>query len=181
MGGQTLRMPFDRQPVLRGRGVSLRPLEAGDFDALYEVARDPLVWEQHPERHRYRRDVFKRFFAEALESGGALAVIADDGGVIGSSRFHGYDEQRSEVEIGWTFVSRSHWGGVTNRELKRLMLDHAFQFVERVVFLVGPENHRSQRALEKIGARRAGTRADGSGQENVLFELRRHDFQRRAP
>jgi N-acetyltransferase len=169
-------MPFDPQPVLRGRGLSVRPLQGDDFDALYEVARDPLVWAQHPERDRHDGEVFKRFFAEALESGGALAVIADDAGVIGSSRFDGYDEQRSEVEIGWTFLSRSHWGGVTNRELKRLMLDHAFQFVERVVFLVGPKNHRSQRALEKIGARRAGTRSDGSGQENVLFELRRHDF-----
>jgi RimJ/RimL family protein N-acetyltransferase len=169
-------MPFDPQPVLRGRRLTVRPLRADDFDALYEIARDPLVWTQHPARDRHRREVFDRFFAEALESGGALIVISDDDGVIGSSRFHGHDEQGREVEIGWTFLSRSQWGGETNRELKRLMLDHAFRFVERVVFLVGPDNHRSQRALEKIGAKRAGTRSDGSGQESVLFELRRRDF-----
>jgi RimJ/RimL family protein N-acetyltransferase len=120
--------------------------------------------------------VFERFFAEALESGGALAVIADNAGVVGSSRFRGYDERRDEVEIGWTFLARSHWGGSTNRELKRLMLGHAFCSIERAVFLVSPENHRSQRALEKIGAERAGTRSDGSGRESVLLALRQHDF-----
>lgn len=108
-GRQNFRMPLDPQPVLCGRGLRVRPLRAGGFDALYEVARDPLVWAQHPDRDRRRQEVFEGFFAEALESGGALAVIADGDGMIGSSRFHGYDEQRGEVEIGWTFLLRSHW------------------------------------------------------------------------
>jgi N-acetyltransferase len=113
--------------------------------------------------------VFERFFEEALRSGGALTVHTAAGEIVGSSRFHGYDEQRSEVEIGWTFLARAYWGGQANRELKQLMLDHAFLFVERVVFLVGTENRRSQRALEKIRATPAGTRRDGSGQESLLF------------
>ncbi|MFC6023292.1 GNAT family N-acetyltransferase [Plantactinospora solaniradicis] len=166
-------MPFDPQPVLLGDSVGARPLRAADFDALYEVARDPLIWAQHPVRDRYRRDVFTEFFAESLASGGALAVVSDDGDVIGSSRFHGYDERLGEVEIGWTFLARSYWGGRTNGVLKALMLEHAFRFVERVVFLVGPENRRSQRALEKIGAVRVGTRPDTAGQECILFEVRR--------
>ncbi len=147
-----------------------------DFEALYAVARDPLIWSQHPVPDRHRFEVFQQFFAAAVGSGGALVVMRSDGEIIGSSRFHGYDEQRGEVEIGWTFLARSHWGGTANRELKWLMLGHAFRYVERVVFLVGPENRRSQRSLEKLGATCVGTRLDRVGQQSVLFELRRQDF-----
>src|SRR5262245_18780547 len=114
-------MPFELQPHLTGDLLELRPLVAEDFDNLYAVAADPLIWEQHPSSDRYKEEVFRVFFREALESGGALvAVDRKDGRVIGSSRFHGYDEESSEVEIGWTFLARSHWGGVYNREMKHL-------------------------------------------------------------
>lgn len=166
-------MPFDLQPVLRGDLVGVRPLRSADFDALYQVARDPLIWEQHPVKDRYRYEVFTRFFAESLASGGALAVTSAAGDIIGSSRFHGYDQRRSEVEIGWTFLARSHWGGQVNGQLKTLMTGHAFRFVERVVFLVGPDNRRSQRALEKVGAVRVGSRPDAAGNDSALFEMRR--------
>ena len=140
-------MFFDLQPMLRGELLRLRPLRPEDWDDFYAVASDPLIWEQHPIRDRYKEDVFRGFFREALESGGALIVIdSKDGRVIGSSRFHGYDKDRSEIEIGWTFLARSHWGGVYNEELKQLMLGHAFRFVESVIFLVGPHNVRSQKA-----------------------------------
>src|SRR5712691_4162790 len=147
-----LRMPFDLQPILKGELLELRPLRAEDFHDLYAVASDPLIWEQHPIKDRYKEEVFKGFFREALESGGALiAIDSKDGQVIGSSRFNGYDKEKSEIEIGWAFLARSHWGGVYNREMKQLMLRHTFQFVTRVIFLVGPKNFRSQRAVEKIG------------------------------
>src|SRR5439155_15409534 len=104
------------------------------------------------------------FFRVALESGGAFLVLdGKDGRVIGSSRFHGYDEAKGEIEIGWTFLARSHWGGAYNREMKALMLRHAFRFVKSVVFLVGPRNLRSQRAMEKIGGVRVGTRPNSRG------------------
>src|SRR3984893_1282199 len=152
-------MAFDLQPVLKGELLELRPLRLEDFPDLYAVAADPLIWEQHPIRDRYKEEVFEGVFREALESGGALIAIDCHGGqVIGSSRFHGYDEEKSEIEIGWTFLARSHWGGVYNREMKGLMLRHAFQFVDRVVFLIGPQNLRSQRALEKIGGVRVASR-----------------------
>jgi RimJ/RimL family protein N-acetyltransferase len=145
-------MPFDAQPVLRGRLVELRPLRPEDHADLYAVAADPGIWEQHPARDRHEEVRFREFFAEALASGGALlATDAQTGEVIGSSRFHGYSEERSEVEIGWSFLARSHWGGRYNAEMKRLMLRHAFRFVDSVVFFVGPGNLRSQRAVEKIG------------------------------
>src|SRR5918911_4142384 len=114
-------MPFDLQPILKGELLELRPLRAEDFHDLYTVAADPFIWEQHPANDRYKEEVFKEFFREALESGGALVAIdAKTGQVIGSSRFYAYDEEKSEIEIGWTFLARSHWGGHYNREMKQL-------------------------------------------------------------
>jgi RimJ/RimL family protein N-acetyltransferase len=164
-------MPFDPQPTLAGTLLELRPLRPDDFDVLYAVAADPLIWEQHPASDRYQEPVFRRFFQDALDSGGALVALDRATGlVVGSSRFHGYDEARGEVEIGWTFLARSHWGGRYNGEMKRLMLDHAFRFVPRVVFLIGPENWRSRRAVEKIGAVLAGTRTV-DGRESVVYQI----------
>ena len=166
-------MRFDLQPTLAGSLVTLRPLRADDFDALFAAASDPLIWAQHPASDRYQREVFRRYFDEGLSSGGALVAIdSSDGRIIGSSRFHGYDDTQREIEIGWTFLVRSHWGGKHNGEMKQLMLRHAFRFVDRVVFLIGPENLRSQRAVEKIGATRAGSRRDVRGEERLLYELR---------
>ena len=165
-------MSFDLQPILEGKLVRLRPLRPDDWDDLYAVASDPLIWEQPPIRDRYRREVFEGFFRDALASGGALiAIDAKTGQVIGSSRFHGYDEEQGEIEIGWTFLARSHWGRLYNHEMKQLMLGHAFRFVKSVVFLVGPENLRSQRAVEKIGAVRVGSRVDGSGRTSLVYQI----------
>lgn len=163
---------MDLQPVLKGDLLELRPLRPEDFDELFAVAADPLIWEQHPASDRYQEAVFREFFQEALDSRGALVVLdARSRRIIGSSRYYGYDEGRREIEIGWTFLARAYWGGRYNGELKRLMLRHAFGFVDRVVFLVGPHNVRSQRAVEKIGGRRAGSRVDANGRESVVFEL----------
>lgn len=165
-------MSFDLQPILKGELLELRPLRPEDFHDLYAVASDPLIWEQHPNKERYREELFKGFFREAMESGGALiAIDSRNGQVIGSSRFHGYDKEKSEIEIGWTFLARSHWGGIYNREMKRLMLRHAFKFVNSVIFLVGPQNLRSQRAVEKIGGVRVGSRRDAGGRESFAFQI----------
>jgi RimJ/RimL family protein N-acetyltransferase len=165
-------MPFDLQPVLKGDLLELRPLRADDFDELYAVASDPLIWEQHPASDRHREDVFREFFRGALESGGAFVVVDSEAGrVIGSTRFHAYDEGKGEVEIGWTFLARSHWGGRFNGEMKRLMLAHAFKFVGSVVFLVGPDNHRSRRAVEKIGGVLDGSRPNAVGRDSVVYRI----------
>jgi RimJ/RimL family protein N-acetyltransferase len=148
---------FDLQPHLKGKLIELRPIAPEDWNDLFAVASDPLIWEQHPESDRYKEDVFKVFFKDALESGGAFVVIdTKNKRIIGSTRFHGYDPEKSEVEIGWTFLARKYWGGRYNREMKQLMLAHAFQFVENVVFYVGENNIRSQKATEKIGAIKNG-------------------------
>src|SRR2546423_8551773 len=150
-------MPFDLQPHLKSEFIELRPLTPEDWDDLFAVASDPLIWKQHPESDRYKKGVFKVFFREALESGGAFVVIDKQSHrVVGSTRFYGYDPDKSEIEIGWTFLARKYWGGRYNREMKDLLLNHAFKVVERGVFFVGEKNFRSQKAMEKIGATRIG-------------------------
>ena len=160
------------QPTLHGKLIELRPLQPADYADLYSVAADPLLWEQHPVKDRHRADVFKAFFDAALASGGALvAVDRQSGRVIGSSRYHGYDAQSRVVEIGWTFLARSHWGGTFNGEMKALMLRHAFAFVDTVIFVIGPQNVRSQRAVEKLGAVRTGERPAPEGGINVVYTI----------
>ena len=166
---------FDAQPHLIGDLVELRPLREADFAALFAVAADPLIWEQHPDPDRHREESFRAFFEKHLASGGALlALDRSTGEVIGTSRFHGYDPERSEVEIGWTFLVRSRWGGSYNGEMKALMLGHAFRFVRNVVFFVHAVNIRSQRAVEKLGAVRSGERVDEDGDVSLAYVLSRH-------
>jgi len=151
------RHQFDLQPNLKGDLIELRPLAREDWDGLFAVASDPLIWEQHPESDRYKEEIFKVFFREALECGGAFVIVdTTSQQIIGSTRFYGYDPEKSEIEIGWTFLARKYWGGRYNRELKQLMLAHAFKFVESVVLLVGENNIRSQKATEKVGGIRDG-------------------------
>ena len=165
-------MAFDFQPTLRGELVELRPMAPEDFDELFRVAADPLIWEQHPARDRYKRDVFSVLFEQSLASHGALtARDCKTGAVIGSSRFHSYRPDDSEIEIGYSFLACAYWGGKYNGEMKRLMLRHAFQYVKRVVFLIGPQNIRSQKAIQKLGAVRIANRIDSAGREAFVFEL----------
>jgi len=174
-------VPFDLQPTLTGALIRLRPLVPGDHDALFAVASDPLIWEQHPDKTRSQPDGFRRFFQEALESGGALlALDTATGEVIGSSRFHGYEPARDEIEIGWTFLARSRWGGRYNREMKELMLQHAFRFVGRVVFLIDPGNLRSQRAVHKLGATRIADRTASPDRTVHVFQITAQEWLRAA-
>lgn len=168
--------------MLEGERLLLRPLRSEDWEPLFAVAGDPLIWEQHPAHDRWREEVFRAFFADALAQGGALAIIDKaSGAVIGSSRYQGLETAHGgSVEIGWTFLARSHWGGGTNRELKRLMLAHALASVAECRFVVGEANHRSRRALEKIGARlsdRVEERMMAGGiVRHVFYVITRADF-----
>ena len=172
---------FDRQPTLTGDLLELRPLRADDWDALFAVASDPLIWEQHPDSDRCKEHVFRRFFDEALASGGALVAIDRlTRQIIGSSRYHGFNAASRVVEIGWTFLARPYWGGRYNGEMKRLMLEHAFTAVDHVVFIIGPENWRSRRAVEKIGGVLQRTDADVRGRERVVYMLTRDQYRRNS-
>lgn len=170
-------MALDLQPTLRGELLELRPIRPEDFDELFRVASDPLIWEQHPESDRYKEPVFRRFFDGALACrGGLVAIDRATGKMIGSSRYFGYDAAKSVVEIGWSFLARGYWGGTYNGEMKRLMLKNAFTAVERVIFVIGAENKRSRRAVEKIGAVLSGSEAGDRGENKVIYVLTRDRY-----
>ena len=169
---------FELQPHLIGALLELRPLCSEDWEPLFAAASDPLIWEQHPASNRYQEEVFRIFFQEALDCGGAFVVVdRQTQAVIGSSRYFGLDQERSEIEIGWTFLARSHWGGKYNSEMKRLMLDHAFQFVATALFLVGEKNLRSRKALEKIGAVATTRRHPRNVVDHVVYGMTEKRFR----
>ena len=171
---------FELQPHLAGDLLELRPLRPEDWESLFLVASDPMIWEQHPAYDRYQEKVFREFFQGALDSGGAFAAIdRKTQAIIGSTRYFAYDPEKREIEIGWTFLARSHWGGKYNGEMKRLMLGHAFQFVDSVLFVVGSTNFRSQRAVEKIGGARTGVRETnlhGTRVVHFVYQVKKPTF-----
>jgi RimJ/RimL family protein N-acetyltransferase len=147
----------DFQPTLQNKIVIAVPLQELDFDILFNAASDPLIWEQHPNKNRYKREEFQNYFKGAMESGGAFLVMdAVTNEVIGSSRYSDYDAAKQIVSIGYTFFSRNCWGKGHNYALKKLMLDHIFQFVKAVNFYIGAVNKRSQISLERFGAVKTG-------------------------
>ena len=145
-------MQVQLQPVLTGPTLLLRPLVEADFEPLYAAAADPLIWVQNPQSTRWQRDVFRKIFDSGLESRGAFVVIdRESGAIIGTSRYYEWEPDKREIAIGYTFLTRKYWGGATNQEMKKLMLDHIFQWADTVWFHIGAENWRSRKALEKIG------------------------------
>ncbi len=174
-------MSADRQPVLSDARVLLRPLVQEDWDALFSVAADPLIWAGHPAQDRRQEPVFRPFFDDALASGGALAILdASTGTVIGSSRFDTSRAAPGEVEIGWTFLARAYWGGVVNAAVKRLMIGHALRHFDRTIFLVAATNIRSQRAMDRIGGRltdrRRTTHVAGHDIPHLVYAIDPTDF-----
>jgi RimJ/RimL family protein N-acetyltransferase len=170
-------VPSILQPTLVGRRILIRAITDSDWDEMFAAAADPKVWEVHPVHDRYKEPVFREFFEGALASGSAFSFVdRQTGKVVGSSRYYGHDPVAREIEIGWTFLARAYWGGSYNAEVKKLMLDHAFTFVDTVVFWVGETNWRSQRAMEKIGGvRREGLFSrtlGGVPYRHVVFEIR---------
>ena len=163
---------LDLQPTLVGTAITLRPLAAGDFDELFAAASDPLVWAQHPDPSRATRDGFPPYFADSLQSKGCLVAIdVERRSIIGWSRYTRY-EPGASVSIGYTFLARSHWGGATNSEMKRLMLRHAFTDVREVVFMVAERNERSRRAVAKLGAELVGAEDTPRwGQIHLIYRL----------
>jgi RimJ/RimL family protein N-acetyltransferase len=169
------------QPTLDGPTITLRPATSDDWAGLHAIGSDPLVWEQHPARDRWQEAAFRRYIDDGLASGGMLVAVDRAGGrIVGTSRFSTEFCLADEVEIGWTFVARDRWGTSTNREMKHLMLGHAFAHYATVIFRIGADNHRSRRAVEKIGAglldRPHVSLIDGREVPYVTYAIARSDF-----
>lgn len=162
--------------------VSLKPLQPDDFERLYLVASDPLIWEQHPNKNRYQREVFNTYFEGAIESKGAFIILeSKTGQAIGSSRFYDYDPIKKTVLIGYTFLARAFWGTTYNRALKTLMLNYAFTFADSVIFHIGGNNIRSQKAIERLGAMKIAEEAIAYHGEstnlNFVYEIRKETWK----
>lgn len=175
---------IDLQPISKGRTINLRPLVRADFDALYQAASDPKIWELHPDSERYKRDIFRdRFFESALASGGALVIEESDSGrIIGSSRYYEWKPDTKEISIGYTFIERKHWGIGSNRELKYLMLTHIYQWARVVWFHVGKSNIRSRRSVEKLGAKLSHEKErelDGKPFIQLYYKLEKSEYRAR--
>lgn len=174
-------MIFNLQPTLTSELIKLTPLKENDFDALYAVAADPLLWEQHPNKNRYKLEVFKNFFKGAMESKGAIIIHeVITGEPIGCSRYYDFDEENNAITIGYTFISRTYWGKDYNWELKKLMFGYAFQFVDKIILHIGETNFRSQKSIEKIGAKKIGTLDVAYYGEtiktNFVYEVKKEDW-----
>jgi len=156
--------------------IKLKPLTVFDFDELYQVASDPLIWEQHPSKDRYKREVFQQYFDGGVSSKTAFIILNKPGNkIIGSTRYYDYQPEGSSIAIGFTFLSRQCWGGLYNKSCKKLLLDYAFQFVEKVYFHIGADNTRSQLAITKIGASKVAELVRGYyGQKQLHFEYLVH-------
>ena len=160
---------IDFSSPLESDRYSLTQTQTSDFDALYQVANDPLLWEQHPEQDRWKKHVFAKFFEAAIDNDLGCFTITDKerNCVVGTSRYYGFDKTDKAVRIGFTFISRINWGTTANTEIKKLMLDHAFQLVDKVYFDIGHKNYRSRKATEKLGA----TLVVDSDHGNVVYLL----------
>ncbi|RXM53339.1 MULTISPECIES: GNAT family N-acetyltransferase [unclassified Chryseobacterium] len=174
-------MNFSVQPVLESEEFQLIPLQQGDFESLYEVASDPKVWEQHPNKDRYQREVFENFFRGAIESNGAFKIVEKaTGDVLGSSRYYNFDEDDNHIFIGYTFYGTKSWGKGINPKVKKLMLDYIFQHVDKVHFHIGKENFRSQKALEKLGGIKIAEEEVAYFAEptrtNFVYEIKKEDW-----
>jgi len=175
-------MHFSIQPTLSNEKATLIPLEEADFEALYAVASDPAIWEQHPNKDRYKREVFRSFFDGALASGGAFKIIDKASGELaGSTRFYDYDAAANSILIGYTFYATRFWGTGINPSVKRLMLDYIFQFVDTVVFHVGANNIRSQMAMTRLGAVKVAEKEVAYFAEptrhNFVYEIQKGDWR----
>jgi RimJ/RimL family protein N-acetyltransferase len=150
-------MNIDLQPTLENERVILRPLQQSDFEMLYTVAADPAIWQQHPNKDRWKKDVFSNFFAGAMQSGGAFLIIDKiTGSAIGSTRFYDYNSNDNSILIGYTFYATAYWGKGINPGVKALMLNYIFRYVDKVYFHIGAQNIRSQIAITRLGAKKIG-------------------------
>lgn len=144
---------FDAQPVLDCERFHLEPLQRGSFENLYAAAADPAIWAGHPSRDRYKRSVFSRYFEFLLETRRALTVTdRRNSQIIGCSSYYTAPDMPGSISIGFTFLTCPYWGGRANFDVKKLMLDHAFNTFEDVWFHIDPTNIRSQKATAKLGA-----------------------------
>ncbi|MGA0155588.1 MAG: GNAT family N-acetyltransferase [Flavobacteriaceae bacterium] len=141
----------------------LRASQSEDLKPLFAIGSDPEVWSLHSETDRYTKEKFSAYFESGLcnELGAYTLIYKSTGEVAGFTRYYDYDSVATTVKIGYTFLSKVLWGKGLNQELKKAMIDHAFEGgCTQVIFEVFERNFRSQRAVLKLGALEIEPRGD---------------------
>ena len=174
------------QPVtLRGHGLRLEPLALAHEDGLRAAAADGQLWRLRvtsvPEPEATRAYIETALRMQALGSRLPFAVIDEASGqVLGSSSYHDILPQVARLEIGYTWyaqrVQRSH----VNTGCKLMLMAHAFDTLgcQVVGWRTDNFNFASQRAIERLGARKDGVirghalRRDGTVRDTVMYSLR---------
>jgi RimJ/RimL family protein N-acetyltransferase len=166
--------------VLEGNGVRLEPLGREHVPDLLPVAQDDDVWRflsvPQPQDETAMTAVVDAAVADPARLAWAVVVA---GRAVGSTSYLDVDLAVSGLEIGWTWYAREVWATHVNPASKRLLLAHAFDDlgVQRVTFKLDARNHRSFRAVERLGARYDGTlrhhrlRADGTVRDSAYFSV----------
>jgi N-acetyltransferase len=148
---------FNLQPTLENDNILLLPLQEDDFEALYAVACDPKIWEQHPNKNRWQREVFQNYFKGAIESKGALKILdKTTGEIAGATRVYLDAAFPDSTFIGYTFIATKYWGKGINPQAKDLLITYLLQHVSQVLFQIGANNIRSQIAIARVGATKIG-------------------------
>ncbi|OXG02274.1 hypothetical protein BC749_10537 [Flavobacterium araucananum] len=173
---------FNLQPALLEDEITkLVPLQESDFDALYKVASDPLIWEQHPMKDRYKIEVFRSFFDAAINSKSAFLILdKKTNEIVGNTRYYDYNPERSSIAIGFTFIARKFWGGLYNKSNKKLLIDYAFQHVDSILFHIGADNIRSQKAVAKLGGLKVAemnVTSNGVDIPHFEYELKAENYE----
>ncbi len=175
-----IKTSFTFQPTLEGETITLRALRENDFDQLYACASDKKIWEGHPSPDRYKLSEFTPYFKASIESQeNVVAIDKKTNKIIGLSRYYKVDKTPDDISIGFTFLARDYWGGVTNHELKTLMVNYALQYFPAVWFHVGVDNIRSQKATQKIGAVFVGEESlviEGKSGEWLCYKIDKDDW-----
>jgi len=148
---------------LNGSNVALEPLCPDHAEELWEAAQAPEIWAWLANIGEDRK-LFDHWLALTFEAAAegregpfATRNVAS-GQVVGSSRYLNVRPDDRVVEIGWTWLHPSAWGGGANVEAKLLMMRHAFETLDcvRVEFKTDARNERSRAALAALPARFEG-------------------------
>ncbi|OPG03914.1 GNAT family N-acetyltransferase [Streptomyces sp. GKU 895] len=150
--------------TLENQNVRLRPIDAGDRDALHAIAMDPHIWRYFVSRVDSDED-FHAFFdatlADHRAGRRAVFVITDKGTgrTAGSMSYGNIAQADGRLEIGWSWLGRDFRGQGVNRWAKYLLLQHAFENLgaERVEFKTDKLNTQARKGLRNIGATEEGT------------------------
>ncbi len=178
-------MSFVSPVTLHANGVELVPLTLAHESGLRAAAADGELWKLRitsvPEPQETRSYIEAALAGRDTNQRFAFAVLDQASGtVLGSTSFHDILPTVKRVEIGYTWYAARCQRSHVNTTCKLLMLTHAFETLgcNVVGWRTDNFNHASQRAIERLGARKDGVirghalRRDGTIRDTVMYSLR---------